>query len=130
MTTRTPDTQVKIEIATVQDWLASDIPAWATRTMFQAHLVNPDGGIVLTALHAGDPIGYCIFNQRMSHLHYMETREEYRRRCVARRLWARVRREAQHPEITATADTPDGQRRLVAWKFKEKDGIWTWGGRR
>ncbi len=127
MTTRMPDVRIKIQIATVKDWLNSDLPTWSTRARFNARLVNPEDVIVLTALHTCGPVGYCIFNRRMSHLHYIETRKNHRKRCVARQLWARVRREARHSEITATADTPDGVRRLIAWKFKEKDGIWTWG---
>ena len=127
MTTRTRDVRVKIQITTVKDWLKSDLPAWSTRARLNARLVNPDGVIVLTAVHTCGPVGYCLFNRRMSHLHYIETRKDHRRRCVARRLWARVRLEARHPEITATADTSDGLRRLRAWKFREKDGIWTWG---
>ncbi len=127
MTTQMPDARIKIEISTLQDWLDLDLPAWAAGTRTNARLVNPEGVIVLTAVHTCGPIGYCIFSRGMSHLHYMETRKNHRKRCVARKLWARVRREARHPEITATADTPDGLRRLKAWKFREKDGIWTWG---
>ncbi len=62
----------------------------------------------------------------MSHLHYIETRKDCRRRGMASRLWARVRGEAVHPEITASADTEDGRRRLIAWGFREVDGMWTY----
>ena len=128
MSTQTQDVRVKIQIATVQHWLNSDLPTWSTRARFYARLVNSECVIVLTAVHSCGPVGYCIFNRRMSHLHYIETRKNHRKRCVARKLWARVRREARHLEITATADTPDGVRRLRAWKFREEDGIWTWRG--
>jgi len=47
-------------------------------------------------------------------------------RGVASSLWARVREEAAHSEITASADTDDGKRRLAAWGFKEAHGMWTW----
>jgi len=45
---------------------------------------------------------------------------------VASRLWAKVREEAVHSEITASVDTEDRKRRLAAWGFKEADGMWTW----
>lgn len=32
---------------------------------------------------------------------------------------------ALHRDITACADTEDGERRLVAWGFREADGMWT-----
>ena len=53
-------------------------------------------------------------DKQMSHLHYIETREDCRRRGVASRLWAKVREEAAHAEVTASADTDDGKRRLRA----------------
>ena len=82
---------------------------------------------MLTAKDASGAVGYALFDKQMSHLHYIETRKDCRRRGVARRLWARVREEAVHSEITASADTEDGKRRLTAWGFKEADGMWTWG---
>jgi len=81
---------------------------------------------VLTAKDTSGAIGYALFDKQMSHLHYIETRKDCRRRGVASRLWARVREEAVHSEITASAETDDGKRRLMAWGFKEADGIWTW----
>ncbi len=35
-----------------------------------------------------------------------------------------------HSEITASADTEDGKRRLAAWGFMEAYGMWTYRGRR
>ena len=81
---------------------------------------------MLTAKDTPGGVGYALFDRQMSHLHYIETRKDCRRREVASRLWARVREEAVHPEITAAADTEDGKRRVAAWGFQEADGIWTW----
>ena len=81
---------------------------------------------MLTAKDTSGAVGYALFDKPMSHLLYIETREDCRRRGVASRLWARVREEAVHSEITASADTDDGKRRLVGWGFKEADGMWTW----
>ena len=65
---------------------------------------------MLTASDTSGAVGYTIFDKQMSHLHYIETREDCRRRGVASRLWARVREEAVHSEITASADTEDSKR--------------------
>ncbi len=69
---------------------------------------------MLTAKDTSGAVGYALFDKQMSHLHYIETREDCRRRGVASRLWARVREEAVHPEITASADTEDVKRLLTA----------------
>ena len=81
---------------------------------------------MLTAKDTAGAVGYALFDKQMSHLHYIETRRDCRRRGVASRLWARVREEAVHREVTASADTEDGKRRLGAWGFKEADGMWEW----
>ena len=87
-------------------------------------LVEREGVIVLTAKDTSGAVGYALFDRQMSHLHYIETRKDCRRRGVASRLWAKVREEAAHAEITASADTTDGKRRLTAWGFRDVDGIW------
>jgi len=110
----------------VTDWLSTDLPAWATRTRHHARLVEREGVVVLTAKDTSGAVGYALFDMQMSHLHYIETRKDCRRRGVASRLWAKVREEAVHREITASADTDGGKRRLVAWGFKEADGMWAW----
>ena|SRR2546422_721656 len=120
------DQSIEIEIQGVSDWLSTDLPAWATRTRFHAKLVEREGVVVLTAKDTSGSVGYAVFDRQMSHLHYLETRKNCRRRGVASRLWAKVRGEAVHAEITASADTEDGKRRLTAWGFKESDGMWTW----
>ena len=79
---------------------------------------------MLTAKDTSNAVNYAVFDKPMSHLHYIETRKDCRRRGVASRLWARVREEAVHKQITASADTEDGKRRLVARGFKEADGMW------
>ncbi len=121
-----PDLSVAVEIYDVREWLSTDLPAWSTRTRHHARLDEREGVIVLTAKDSSGAVGYAIFDKQMSHLHYIETREDRRRRGVASRLWARVREEAVHPEITASADTEDGKRRLTAWGFKEADGTSTY----
>ena len=120
-----PDLSVQIQFQDVNAWLSTDLPAWATRTRFHARLVERNGVVVLTTKDTSGAVGYALFDKQMSHLHYIETREDCRRRGVASRLWARVREEAVHSEITASADTEDGKRRLTAWGFKEADGMWT-----
>ena len=121
-----PDLSVEIDTQDVTAWLSTDLPSWATRTRFHARLVEREGVVVLTAKDTSGAVGYALFDKQMSHLHYSETRKDCRRRAVASRLWARVRKEAIHPEITASADTEDGKRRLTEWGFKEADGMWTW----
>lgn len=122
-----PDLSVQIQIQDVSDWHSTDLPAWATRTRFHAKRVEREGVVVLTAKDMSGAVGYAVFDKPMSHLHYIETREDCRRRGVASRLWAKVRELAvHHPEVTASADTEDGKRRLTAWGFVEADGMWTW----
>ena len=105
--------------------MSTELPTWATRTRFNARFVERDGVVVLTAKNTSGAGGYAVFDKPTSHLHYIETREDCRGRGVASRLWARVREEAIHPEIAASADTEDGKRTLAAWGFREADGIWT-----
>src|SRR6266566_8583508 len=103
---------VEIGIQPASEWLSIDLPAWATRTRFHARLVERDGVVVLTAKDTSGAVGYAVFDKPMSHLHYIETREDCRRRGVASKLWTRVRGEAVHAEITASVDTEDGKRLL------------------
>jgi len=121
-----PDLRVEIEAQDIEAWLSTNLPAWATRTRFHARLVEREGIVALTAMDASGAVGYALFDKQMSHLHFIETRKDCRRRGVASRLWARTREEAVHPEITASTDTDDGKRRLVAWGFKEADEMWTY----
>lgn len=121
-----PVLSLEIDTQDVTAWLSADLPAWATRTRFHARLVEREGVVVLTAKDTSGAVGYALFDKQMSHLHYIETRKDCRRRGVASRLWAKVRQEAVHSEITASADTEDGRRRLTAWGFREADGMWTW----
>src|SRR6267143_1454345 len=109
-----PDLSVDIEVHDVSAWLATDLPARATRTRFHTRLVEREGVFVLTAKDTSGAVGYALFDKQMSHLHYMETREDCRRRGVASRLWAKVREESVHREITASGDTEDGKRQLTA----------------
>jgi ribosomal protein S18 acetylase RimI-like enzyme len=120
-----PDIRVEIQVQDVTTWLATDHPAWATATRFHARTHARDGVVVLTATSTIGVVGYAVFDRQMSHLHYIETRKDCRRRGVASRIWARVREEAMHRDITACADTEDGKRRLGAWGFVEADGMWT-----
>jgi len=122
-----PDLRVDIKLHDVSAWLSTDLPAWATRTRFHARLVEREGVIVLTAKNTPGAVGYALFDKQMSHLHYIETRKDCHRPGVASRLWAKVREEAVHSEITASADTEDGKRRVVAWGFQQADGMWNWG---
>jgi len=106
--------------------LSTEQPAWATRTRFHARLVEREGVVVLIAKDTSGAVGYAVFDKQMSHLHYIETRKDCWRQGVADRLWAKVREEGIHGQITASADIEGGMRRLVAWGFKEADGMWTW----
>ena len=122
-----PDLSVEIDIQDVRDWLSTDLPAWATRTRFHARLVEREGVVVLTARDTSGAVGYALFDKQMSHLHYMETRKDCRRRGVASRLWARVREEVVHPEITTSADTEDGKRRGGSHRPASLDRQWRGG---
>ena len=81
-----PDVRVEIEIQDIELVLSTDLPAWATRTRFHARLVEREGVAVLTAKDASGAVGYALFGTQMSHLHYIETRKDCRRRGVASRL--------------------------------------------
>jgi ribosomal protein S18 acetylase RimI-like enzyme len=120
-----PDIRVEIQVQHATAWLAADHPAWATATRFHARNHERDGVVVLTATSTIGVVGYAVFDRRMSHLHYIETRSDCRRRGVASRIWARIREEAIHGDVTACADTEDGKRRLRAWGFVEAEGMWT-----
>src|SRR2546428_12391509 len=86
-----PNLSVEIEAQDVAEWLSTDLPAWSTRTRFHARQVEREGVIVLTATDTSGAVGYAIFDKPMSHLHYIETRKDCRRRRGESRLWARVR---------------------------------------
>src|SRR5437867_9370206 len=100
-----PDLKADIVVHEVTDWLSRDLPAWSTRTRFHARSAEREGVVVLTARDTSGAVGYALFDKPMSHLHFMETREDCRRRGVASRLWAKVRELAGHLEVTASADT-------------------------
>lgn len=100
--------------------------SWVTTARFHARMHESDGLAVLTATSTVGVVGYAVFDRRMSHLHYIETRKDQRRRGVASRLWARVREAAKPHDVTAVADSDDGRLRLAAWGFVEADGMWTW----
>ena len=60
----------------------------------------------------------------MAHLPYIETRDDCRRRGIASMLWACVREEAVHREITTIPNSEDVRRRVGPWRFLEVDGMW------
>lgn len=91
-----PDLHVQIDAEDVREWLADDHPSWATATRFHARKHEQDGVVVLTATSSIGVVGYAVFDRQMTHLHYIETREDCRRRGVASRIWARVREDAVH----------------------------------
>jgi ribosomal protein S18 acetylase RimI-like enzyme len=121
-----PDLQVQIVVQDVASWLASRLPVWSARTRMCAERLESKSALLVTARWAGQDVAYAVFEPQMSHLHYIETREDCRRRGVATRLWAGVRKEAVHREVTACPDSDEGQRRLSAWGFKETNGMWFW----
>ena len=120
-----PDLQVETLVQGVEEWLARELPGWATRTRFHARRVDGDRVLVLTARDGREEVGYAVFDKQMSHLYYIETRKDRRRRGVAEQLWEKVVANAVHRDITATADSEEVKRRLVAWGFVELDGMWT-----
>lgn len=119
------DLRVRIVVQDVGEWLDSDQPGWSTAVRFHAANHEADGVVVLTATSPG-VVGYAVWDRRISHLCYMETRKNCRRRGVASCLWAWIREDARRGEVTATEHSEDGKRRLVAWGFVERDGVWTW----
>jgi len=121
-----PDLEVEVEVQAVTAWLETDQPAWVTATRFHARNQERDGVVVLTATSTIGVVGYAVFDHQISHLHYLVTRKDCRRRGVASRIWARVREEAVHGEVTAGADTEEGKHRLSAWGFAEADGVWAY----
>jgi GNAT superfamily N-acetyltransferase len=106
----------------VDEWLAREPPGWATRTRFHARRVDGEHVLVLTARDIREDVGYAVFDRELSHLYYMETRKDRRRRGVPEQLWE----SGVHRDITATADSEDGKRRLRVWGFVEVEGVWTW----
>jgi GNAT superfamily N-acetyltransferase len=115
---------VEIIVQAASDWLSADLPVWATRARFHARLVEREGVIVLTARDTSGAVGYALFDKHMTHLHYIETRKDCRRRGVASRPWARVREVAVHREITSSADTDDGRRRRGCHRPASLDTQW------
>src|SRR5262245_45498441 len=107
-----PDLRVSIQVQEATEWLERDHPAGVTAALHHAGLHEKPGLLVLTATSDVGVVGYAVDDRRMSHLHYLETRKDQRRRGVASRLWARVRDQAVHGEVTATGDSEDGKRRL------------------
>jgi hypothetical protein len=75
------DADLKLEILVqgVEEWLARELPGWATRTRFHAKRVDGDRILVLTARDDGEDVGYAVFDRQKSHLHYIETRKDCRR---------------------------------------------------
>ena len=71
-----PDLKADIVVQEVTDWLSRDLPAWATRTRFHARLVEREGVVMLTAKDTSGAVSYAVFDKPMSHLHYIETRED------------------------------------------------------
>ena len=121
------DLQVEVLVLGVEEWLARELPGWATRTCLHARRVDGDHVLVLTARDTREDVGYAVFDRELSHLYYMETRNDRRRRSVGEQLWERVKASAVHRDITSTADSEEGKRRLVAWGFVKLEGMWTWG---
>jgi ribosomal protein S18 acetylase RimI-like enzyme len=119
--------EVEILVLPVEEWLTLELPGWASRTRFHARRVDGDHVLVLTARDTREDVGYAVFDRELSHLYYIETRKDRRRRGVAEQLWEKVKASAVHRDITATADSEEGNRRLIAWGFVELEGVWTWG---
>ena len=121
-----PDLKVEIVVQGVEEWLKRELPGWATRTRFHARRVDGNHVLVLTARDGDQDVGYVVFDKQMSHLYYMETQKDRRRRGVAEQLWEKVKASAVHRDITASADSEEGKRRLQAWGFVDLEGMWTW----
>ena len=121
-----PDLKVEILVHGVEEWLARELPGWATRTRFHARRVDGDRILVLTACDGDQDVGYAVFDRELSHLYYIETRKDRQRRGVGEQLWEKVKASSVHRDITSTADSEEGKRRLQVWGFMELDGMWTW----
>ena len=120
-----PVLEVEVLVQGVEEWLARELPGWATLTRFQRR-VDGDRILVLTARDGREDVGYAVFDKQMSHRYYMDTRKDRRRRGVGEQLLEKVKSSAVHRDITATADSEEGKRRLQAWGFVELEGMWTW----
>jgi hypothetical protein len=121
-----PDLQVEILVQGVEDWLKRELSGWATRSRFHARRVDGNHVLVLTARDTREDVGYAVFDKELSHLYYIETRKDRWRHGVAEQLWEKEKASAVHRDITASAETEEGKRRLVTWGFVEMDGMWTW----
>lgn len=116
---KNPWLEVEVLSLPITEWLKRELPSWATRTRFHARTLAHEDTLVLAATCSFGDVGYAIFDKHLSHLHYMETRED----CssgVAEQMWARVLQEAAHSEITAAGNTEDGERCLVAWASRRR----------
>jgi hypothetical protein len=82
-----PNLTVDSLVQNVEEWLARDLPGWATCTRFHARRVVGDRILVATVQLDGEDVGCAVFDQQMSHLYYVETRQDRRRRGVADELW-------------------------------------------
>jgi tricorn protease-like protein len=71
-----PDLQAEILVHGVEEWLARELPGWATRTRFHPRRVDGDRILVVTARLNGEDVGYAVFDKQMSHLYYLETRKD------------------------------------------------------
>lgn len=122
------DTALEVEILVlpVDEWLTRELPGWATRARFHARRLESYSLLVLTATSTFGDVGYAVFDQQMSHLHYLETREDQRRRGIANQLWSKIREITLHRDATAFPDSDEGRGCLAAWGFSEADGMWTW----
>src|SRR5712672_2380019 len=107
-----PDLKVEIVVQGVEEWLKRELPGWATRTRFHARRVDGNHVLVLTARDGDQDVGYVVFDKQMSRLYYMGTQKDRRRRGVAEQLWEKVKASAVHRDITASADSEEGKRRL------------------
>jgi GNAT superfamily N-acetyltransferase len=121
-----PDLKVEVLVQGVEEWLKRELPGWATRTRFHARRVDGEHVLVLTARDIREDVGYAVLDKELSHLYYIETRQDRRRRGVAEQLWEQVKASAVHRDITATADSEEGKRQLKAWGFVEIEAVWTW----
>jgi hypothetical protein len=73
---KNPWLEVEVHSLPIPDWLKRELPSWATRTRFHARTVAHEDTIVLAATCAFGDVGYAIFDKHLSHLHYIETRED------------------------------------------------------
>jgi len=102
-----PRQLTSVTVQEVTAWLRNDSPAWATATRHHARVHERDGVVVIFARATGGMVGYAVFDRQISHLHYIETRKDCRRRGVASRTWARIREEAGPGDLGVFPNTDD-----------------------